>query len=114
MLSFSEVRSSSPDAYEINEQFEPDYDSDAYEAKVMDLLKRARLRDHTATGVQQFQEAIPALGNEDHYILVMLFRAFPEYRKTLMPTHRVRDYLIYVAIGIGVVVIAIVTATLFH
>ena len=41
MLSFSEVHSSSPDAYEINEQFERDYDGDDYEAKVVDLLKRA-------------------------------------------------------------------------
>jgi hypothetical protein len=48
-------------------------------------------------------DAIDALKTEDHYILVLLYCAFPDYRKTLLPTHRFRDYVICIAIGIAVV-----------
>jgi len=40
---------------------------------------------------------------QDHYILVIIDCAFPEYRKAILPTHRVRDYMIYIAVGIAVV-----------
>ena len=52
-------------------------------------------------------EAVGALEHEDHYILVMVYCAFPEHRKSLLPTHHVRDYLIYVAIGIALVLVII-------
>lgn len=113
MLSFSEVNPS-PDAYEINEQFERDYDSDEYEAKVVGLLKRAWHRDQKVTGMQTWDEALRALRNEDHYILVMLYGAFPRHRKMLRPTHRVRDYVIYITIGIGIVILSVVAAILIH
>jgi len=57
-------------------------------------------------------DAISALKQEDHYIPVMVYRAFPEYRKTLVPSHRVRDYLIYISVGIAVVLMAIGIAVL--
>jgi hypothetical protein len=109
MLYFTEVRPSLPDIYEVNAEFERNYDSDEYETKVVAFLKKARDRDKKQSSIlnQQWQEAIDALKNEDHYILVMVYRAFPEYRNVLLPTHRVRDYLIYIAIGIAVVLAAI-------
>ena len=58
--------------------------------------------------------AIDALKNEDHYLLVMVYAAFPEFRKAILPTHRVRDYLIYIAVGIVVVVVTIVAVIWRH
>jgi hypothetical protein len=45
MLQFTEVNSPPPDVYEVNEQFEREYDSDQYEAKIAAPLKNARERD---------------------------------------------------------------------
>jgi hypothetical protein len=116
MLYFTEVHPCLPDIYEVNEEFERDYDSDEYEKKVTALLKSARERDQKQSPVQgqQWKDAIDALKNEDHYILVMAYCAFPEIRKVLVPTHRVRDYLLYICIGIAVVLAAIGFAALKH
>ena len=105
MLYFTEILPSLPDIYAVNSEFERDYHSDEYESKIAGLLKRARDNDRVQSAVQgqQWADAISALKQEDHYILVMAYSAFPEYRKILLPTHRVRDYLIYIAVGIGVV-----------
>jgi hypothetical protein len=104
MLYFTEVHPSLPDIYEINARFERDYDSDEYEAKIAGRLKKARDRDsHASPGWEkQWTDALDALKNEDHYILVLLC-AFPEYRGSLLPTRRVRDFMIYIAVGIAVV-----------
>ncbi len=40
MLCFTEVHPSLPDIYEVNAEFERDYDSDEYEAKITGLLRR--------------------------------------------------------------------------
>ena len=48
MLYFTEVHPSLPDIYEVNTEFERDYDSDEYEAKIAGLLKNARDRDRAA------------------------------------------------------------------
>ena len=109
MLYFTEAHPSLPDIYEVNAEFERDYDSDEYEAKIAGLLKNARDRDSRSypDWEQEWKDALEVLKKEDHYILVLLYCAFPEYRKSLLPTHRVRDYLIYIAIGIAVVLVAI-------
>jgi hypothetical protein len=116
MLYFTEVYPSLPDIYEVNAEFERTCDSDEYERKITDLLRKARDRDREQSLVQgqQWEDAIDALKQEDHYILVMVYRAFPQFRKALLPTHRIRDYVIYIAIGIGVVLVAIAIATWSH
>jgi len=116
MLYFTEVRPSLPDIYEVNAEFERTCNADEYEHKIRDFLKRARDRDvkESAAQGQQWREAIDALKNEDHYLLVMVYAAFPEFRKAILPTHRVRDYLIYIAVGIVVVVVTIVAAIWRH
>ena len=105
MLYFTEVHPSLPDIYEVNAEFERDYDSDEYEAKIAGLLKKARGRDSRSHpgSEHEWRDALDALKKEDHYIIVLLYCAFPEFRKSLLPTHRVRDYMIYIAIGIAVV-----------
>jgi hypothetical protein len=116
MLYFTEVHSSLPDIYEVNAEFERTCDADEYENKITGLLRRARAYDEKQSGLQgqQWQDAIETLKAEDHYILVMVHAAFPEFRKAIVPTHRVRDYIIYVGIGIVVVVGCIVAAMLSH
>jgi len=116
MLYFTEVDPSIPDIYEINAEFERNYDSDEYEAKIARLLKSARGRDsHSSPSWEEdWKDALDALKHEDHYILVLLYCAFPEYRGSLLPTHRVRDYMIYIAIGIAVVFASIGIAIWSH
>ena len=104
MLQFTEVGPSLPDIYEVQAEFERDCDSDEYEAKIAGLLRRARERDEQGSGRDQdWKDALDALKDEDHYLLVMAYGAFPEYRKLILPTHRLRDYAIYVAIAIALV-----------
>jgi len=112
MLYFTEVYPSLPDICAVNAEFEKSYDADEYENKIVSLLKKARDHDQKQSDVQeqQWRDAIDALKDEDHYLLVMIYRAFPEYRKVIVPTHRVRDYLIYVAVGVALVLIVIAVA----
>jgi hypothetical protein len=116
MLYFTEVNPSLPDIYEVNAEFERDYDTDKYEDKIIGLLERARTHDAAQSAQYEgmWADAISALKQEDHYILVMVYRAFPEYRKSLRPTHRVRDYVIYIAVGTAVVLLSIGIAILSH
>jgi hypothetical protein len=78
MLYFTEVDPSLPYNYETNAEFERNYNSDEYEAKVVGLLKNARERDsHSSpSGEQEWQDALDALKKEDHYFLVMVGQAF--------------------------------------
>ena len=107
MLYFTEVHPSLPDIHEVNEQFERDYDSDEYEAKISRLLKNARDRDlkQSAGSEQAWKDALNALRKEDHYILVMVGQAFSPVPGASRSEHRVRDSLIYVAIGLALVVL---------
>ncbi len=116
MLYFTEAHPSLPDIYEVNAEFERDYDSDEYETKIAGLLKNARDRDSHSSPAweQEWKDALNVLRKEDHYILVLLYSAFPEYRRSLLPTHRVRDYVIYIAIGLAVVCVCIGVAIWSH
>ena len=104
MLYFTEVHPSLPDIYEVNAEFERDYDSDEYEAKIAGLLKNARDRDRqsSASREQDWKDALDALKHEDHYILVMVSQAFG-FGSASAGGHRVRDFLIYIAVGIALV-----------
>ena len=44
MLYFTEVHPTIPDIYEVNAEFERNYDSDEYESKIASLLSDARAR----------------------------------------------------------------------
>ena len=74
MLSFSEGAASEDDIEEA-EQFENEYDSDAYEAKIARLLRRAYERDAKLGQKHLWHDAMRALQSEDWYILVMLQQA---------------------------------------
>jgi hypothetical protein len=104
MLHFTEVHPSLPDIYEVNAEFERDYDSDEYEAKIAALLRNARDRDRQSSPSreQDWKDALDALKHEDHYILVMVSQAFG-FGSASAGGHRVRDFLIYIVVGIGIV-----------
>lgn len=78
MLQFTEVNSPPPDVYEVNDEFEREYDSDQYETEIAALLKNARERDaeNSAVDEQQWKDALESLKKEDHYILVIAAEAF--------------------------------------
>lgn len=104
MLYFTEVHPSLPNIYEINAEFERDYDSDEYEAKIAELLKNARDRDSRSSpdGEQAWKDALNTLKHEDHYILVMVSQAFGSGSAS-SGGHRLRDFLIYIVVGVGIV-----------
>jgi hypothetical protein len=104
MLYFTEMRPSSPDIYNANAEFERDYGADEYEEKIARLLKNARHRDgkEAASGEKQWEDALEALKKEDHYILVMVNQAFGT-DSISGGGNRVRDFLIYSAVGICIV-----------
>jgi hypothetical protein len=74
MLRFSEGTASADDI-EAAEQFDNEYDSDAYEAKIARLLRRAYERDAKLGQKHQWEDAVRALQSEDWYVLVMLQQA---------------------------------------
>jgi hypothetical protein len=112
MLHFSEAHPSLPDLYEANAEFERNYDSGEYEAKVAALLKSARDRDQKSSPVQgqEWKDTINALQKEDHYILVMVHQAFGAGSAATKRGHRLRDFAIYVAIGVAFVAIVLLTS----
>jgi len=109
MLYFTEVHPSLPDIYEVNAEFERDYDSDEYEAKIAKLLKNDRDRDDRSSpnGEQDWKDALDALEQEDHYILVMVGQAFG-FSSPSTDGHRTRDVLIYLGVGIGMVLLIVI------
>jgi|SRR5580704_13709782 hypothetical protein len=108
MLQFTEVHPTLPDIYEINSQFEQDYDSDEYEKKVAGLLKNARHQDdeHSPNGEQDWNDALEALKEEDHYILVMAGQAFG-WNSVSGSVVRRSKLLIYGAVGVGILILLI-------
>ena len=105
MLHFTEVHPTIPNILEINEEFEKNYDSDEYEEKVTRLLKNARDRDSQSNSTldQQWKDTFQALRDEDHYILIMAGEAFGSDVVGPVEKQRVRNYFIYMAIGIFIV-----------
>ena len=108
MLYFTEVHPTIPDIYEVNAEFERNYDSDEYESKIASLLSNAHARDkeESPSKEQMWKDAIDALRKQDHYILVMVTKAFPSGLATSRAKeHRVRDFIIYVAVAVGFVIV---------
>ena len=106
MLQFTEVHPTIPDIYEVNDEFERNYDSDRYEKKIALLLKNARARDEQGnpSRKQEWIDSLAALRDEDHYISVMTNQAFgKDSNSSYFLGVRARDLLIYTAIGIVIV-----------
>jgi len=74
MLDFSEGAASAADI-EAVANFDSEYNSDTYEARIARLLRRAYQHDAKLGQTHQWQDALNALQSEDWYILVMLQQA---------------------------------------
>ena len=73
MMYFTEGARASEDPAKLNEEFEAEYDSDEYEAKISRLLHCAyyRLRKENDEARKNWDIAIRCLRRGDHYLLVM-------------------------------------------
>ena len=87
------------------------YDAAEYEDKVAALLRNARDRDSRLSPVreQEWKDALDALKKEDHYILVMVRQAFG-VGSAARGGKRLRDLLLYVAIGVGLILTVILAS----
>ena len=74
MMYFVENEEMPEDPLKLNEEFEAQYDSDEYEAKISRLLRHAfaRLKKEDPEAVRKWKEAIALLSKGDHYLPVML------------------------------------------
>jgi hypothetical protein len=74
MLAFSEQTQSAAEITYLSDAFEHDHDDIEYEAKIAELIRRllARLRSEDNPTLALWNEAVAALSNEDHYILVLI------------------------------------------
>jgi hypothetical protein len=73
MMYFTESGYVPEDPIKLNDEFEAEYDSDEYEAKISRLLHHAyqRLRKENDTARKNWDLAIKCLRRGDHYLLVM-------------------------------------------
>ena len=96
MMYFTESDSTSCDSpLELNAEFEAQYDTAAYEAKISRLLHHAyeRLKGEDPERVREWKLAIRTLRKGDHYLLVPWDSAPPS-------EHPIRDFLKPVGIGV--------------
>ena len=73
MMYFSENEETSEDPIKLNDEFEAEYDSDEYEAKISRLLHHAyaRIKKENREAARQWNEAIRDLSKGDHYLPVL-------------------------------------------
>lgn len=87
MLNFSEGPGSAA-GIQAAEDFDSEYDTDAYEAKIARLLRLAYQHDAKLGQEHEWQDALRALRSEDWYMLVMLqqagIKAAPGWHITLL------------------------------
>jgi hypothetical protein len=74
MLYFSETAWTLPDIVEVNDAFDREYDQAEYEKKIGALARNFRDWADNAdpSELESWDEAIRAIGAEDHYLLVLL------------------------------------------
>jgi hypothetical protein len=73
MLYFSETGWTLPEMAEVNEEFDRDYDQDAYEQKIGGLVCSLRARtDRSEEEIAAWDEAVAKLSDGDHYLLVLI------------------------------------------
>jgi hypothetical protein len=120
MMYFTESDATSCDnPVELNDEFEAQYDTAEYEAKISRLLHNAykRLKVEDPERARDWDQSTRILRTGDHYLLVLLdLRAPNEHLGDLKPPtgHPVRDSLKLLGLGVlvamGVVVAALLAA----
>jgi len=110
MMYFTEIEEMPEDPIKLNEEFEAEYDSDEYEAKISKLLHHAyaRIKKENPEAARQWSEAMLELGKGDHYILVLLNESsLMGSSLTERPPH---DSLKLFATGLGVAALVVIAA----
>lgn len=106
MLRWSEVEPDGIHDLAVVEEFETQYDSDEYEAKISGLLRRAREADRQdGAGKMVWDQVSEALARHDYYLIVMLDQS--SHAKAESKRSTLRDQLIYLAVGIGIVAVLV-------
>ncbi|HEY9127044.1 MAG TPA: hypothetical protein VIM62_07945 [Acidobacteriaceae bacterium] len=77
MLEYSESARTPADLEALNEAFDKAHDQQAYEEKIASLIRGmlAQWRAEQSPKLALWKNAVLALGNEDHYLLVLIARA---------------------------------------
>ena len=108
MMYFTESDSTScENPLELNDEFEAQYDTEAYEAKISRLLHNAyeRLKVEDPERMREWKLAMRTLRKGDHYLLVLWDSSPPS-------EHPIRDFLkpvgvgVLIAFGIGIAIVA--------
>jgi hypothetical protein len=105
MMYFTERGYVPEDPISLNDEFEAEYDSDEYEAKISRLLHHAyyRLRKENKAVRKNWDLAIRCLRRGDHYLLVMWDLAPPGERPP-------GDSLKLLALGLGIAALVLLVA----
>jgi hypothetical protein len=88
MLYFTEGPEAAENPIELNEEFEKEYDTDEYEAKMSKLFSNAykRLKKENPAGVSEWNKAIEKLETGDHYILILCGKGYGQgFKKERAP-----------------------------
>jgi len=82
MMYFTEIEEMPEDPIKLNEEFEAEYDSDEYEAKISRLLHHAhaRIKKENPQAARQWNQAIKVLNKGDHYLSVLWSENSPTER----------------------------------
>jgi len=110
MMYFTEIEEMPEDPIKLNEEFEAEYDSGEYEAKISKLLHHAhaRIKKENPEAARQWSDAIRELGKGDHYILVLWNESsLTGSTLTERPPH---DFLKLFAVGLGVAALVVIAA----
>jgi hypothetical protein len=82
MMYFTEIEEKPEDPIQLNQEFEAEYDSDEYEAKISKLLHHAQARNKKKNpeAARQWNQAIKVLNKGDHYLWVLWSENSPSER----------------------------------
>lgn len=76
MLYFSETAWTLPDIWEVNDEFDRNYEQGAYERKISQLIKKVTNRaKKQAVELQGWNQAILRLSHADRYLMIMIKQA---------------------------------------
>ena len=87
MMYFTEIEEMPEDPIQLNEEFEAEYDSDEYEAKISKLLHHAlaRIKKENPEAARQWNQAVKVLNKGDHYLSVLWSENSPTERPLTIP-----------------------------
>jgi len=110
MMYFTEGEDSSEDSSKLDDEFETNFDSAAYEAKVSKLLNQAyfRLKRENPETARRWDGCIRLLSKRDHYIVVLCGQRFSTERPPHDSWKLFGTAILVIVVG-GIVMLGFVT-----